>query len=116
LATDTQLDIVELSPQTMQIELAQGRIGLHTRGFERNEMVEIDTPRGGIWLLSAGVYDFDAGNGGSPTRVAVFEGSARFIGGGIDITVDAGEVLVLRKLRRRWSPCRCRSSKKPRSA
>jgi hypothetical protein len=95
LANDTQLDFVELSPKTMQIELTQGRVGLHTRRPDHDETVEIDTPRGGVWLLRAGVYDIDAGNADNHTRITVFQGSARFVGGGIDRTVNAGEALLL---------------------
>ena len=35
------------------------------------------------------------GTEGQPTRIAVFEGSARFVGGGVDKTIKAGDTLVL---------------------
>jgi hypothetical protein len=40
---------------------------------------EIDVPRGSVWLLQPGVYDIDSGGPDQPTRITVFEGSARFI-------------------------------------
>src|SRR5215813_13050911 len=41
------------------------------------------------------VYDIDSGGPDQTTWITVFEGSARFAGGGIDTLVSAGDVLVL---------------------
>src|SRR6516164_7739828 len=95
LANDTQFDVAELRDRVMQIALTQGRVGLHLRRLQPDETAEIDVPGGGVWLLQPGVYDIDSGGPDRPTRVAVFEGSARFVGGGVDTVVNAGEVLVL---------------------
>jgi hypothetical protein len=95
LSNATQLNFAELRDKVMQIALAQGRINLHLRRLKQDETVEIDVGRGGVWLLRPGVYDVDIGGPDQPTRVAVFEGSARFVGGGIDTLVNAGDVLVL---------------------
>jgi len=95
LSSDTQLNFAELRDQVMQIVLTQGRIDLHLRQLNKDETAEIDVPRGGVWLLQPGVYDIDSGGPDQPTRITVFEGSARFAGGGIDTFVSAGDVLVL---------------------
>ena len=79
----------------MEIYLARGRVGVHTRRLDRGETVEIDTLRGGVWALQPGVYDVDAGNSDNPTEIIVFEGSARFVGGGVEGTVNAVEALLL---------------------
>ena len=50
--------------------------------------VAIDTPRGGVWLLQPGIYDIDAGTHDQPSRVTVFEGSAHFVGGPIDLAIQ----------------------------
>jgi uncharacterized protein DUF6600 len=95
LANDTQLDFAELRDRVMQVALTQGRVNLHLRRLQPDETAEIDVPRGGVWLLQPGAYDIDSGGPDLPTRVTVFEGSARFVGGGIDTLVKAGDVLVL---------------------
>jgi hypothetical protein len=51
----------------------------------------IDVPRGGVWLLQPGIYDVDSGGPDQPMRITVFEGSARFAGGGSDTLSTAVE-------------------------
>ena len=41
------------------------------------------------------MYDIDAENGDNPTKIIVFEGSALFVGGGVERTVNTGEALLL---------------------
>ena len=94
LANDTQLNFAELRDRVMQIALSQGRVDLHLRRLQQDETAEIDVPGGGVWPLRPGVYDIDSGGPDRPTRVAVFEGSAHFVGGGIDTLVNAGDALV----------------------
>ena len=95
LSNDAQFNFAELRDQVMQIALTQGRVNLHLRHLNKDETAEIDVARGGVWLLQPGVYDIDSGGPDQPTRITVFEGSARFAGGGIDTLVNAGDVLVL---------------------
>lgn len=95
LANDTQINFPELRDQVMQVALTHGRIDLHLRRLQQGETAEIDVQRGGVWLLQPGVYDIDSGGPDQPTRLTVFEGSARFVGSGIDTLVNAGNVLVL---------------------
>src|SRR5215471_8020499 len=95
LSNDTQLNFAELRDQVMQITLTQGRVDLNLRRLRKDETAEIDVPHGGVWLLQPGVYDIDSGRPDQPTRITVFEGSAHFVGGGIDTIVNAGDVLVL---------------------
>src|SRR5882724_4080549 len=87
IAGDTQLGITDLRDRAVQIGVTQGRIDLNLRRLGRNETAQIDTPRGGVWLLQPGIYDIDTGTADQPTRIAVFEGSARFVGGGADLIV-----------------------------
>jgi len=95
LSNDTQLNFAELYDNVMQIPLTLGRIDLHLRRLNKDEAAEIDVPRGGVWLLQPGIYDVDSGGPDQPTRITVFEGSARFTGGGIDTSINAGDVLVV---------------------
>src|SRR5207249_12010029 len=95
LANNTEIDITRLDQQVMQLSVPQGRIGLHLRQLGEGNSVEIDIPRGGVWLLQAGIYDIDAGSADTPARIMVFEGSARFVGGAVDIGIKAGDAAVI---------------------
>jgi hypothetical protein len=95
LQNSTELGIASLTDQVVQIAVSRGRIHLHLRQVGEEESVEIDTPKGGVWLLEAGYYDIDAGSGDQPSRVAVFAGAARFVGGGSDTRIEAGDTAIL---------------------
>jgi hypothetical protein len=96
LCGGSELDIARLDDGVLQIALRQGRIGVHVARLDPGNTVEIDLSRGGLWLLAPGDYDIIAGDEQSPTRVAVFDGRARFVGDGADATVLAGSALALR--------------------
>ena len=95
LAYNTEIDISRLDRQVMQIAVPQGRIELHLRQLGDGNSVEVDIPRGGVWLLQPGIYDIAAGSPENPARIMVFEGSARFVGGAIDQGIKAGEAAVI---------------------
>ncbi len=95
LSNDTEVDITRLNQQVMQITVPQGRINLHLRNLPEGNTVEIDIPRGGVWLLQPGIYDIAAGTQDQPSRIAVFEGSARFVGGPIDLGIKTGDAAVI---------------------
>lgn len=95
LAPNTEVDITRLDQQVMQLSVPQGRIGVRLRQLGEGNSAEIDIPRGGVWLLQPGLYDIDAGDRAHPARIAVFEGSARFVGGTLDVAVKAGEAAVI---------------------
>jgi hypothetical protein len=95
LAGNTDLELIKLDQQVMQLAVPQGRIEVHLRQLGEGESIEIDIPRGGVWLLQAGDYDIDAGTADRPSRVAVYEGSARFVGGTVDLAIKPGDLAVL---------------------
>src|SRR5205823_6466034 len=61
LSGATELEIAQLDPATRQIAVKQGRIGIHLARLDTSQSVEIDLPRGGVWLLAPGDYDISAG-------------------------------------------------------
>ena len=95
MASNTELDVVALDEQVSRFDVPQGRIYLHLRRLDQGQSVEIDIPRGAIRLLQPGYYDIDAGTQDQPARVAVFEGSAQFVGSGADIAIKPGDVAML---------------------
>ena len=82
LAPSTELRIVRLDGDTWQIALSDGRIGIHLDEAEGAKTVEIDLPKGGVWLNVPGDYDIAAGDARAPAAVQVFAGKAR-LGGGL---------------------------------
>ena len=91
----TELDIANLNEQAAQLGLPQGRIHLHLRQLDAGQSFEIDLPQGTVRLLQPGSYDIAAGGPDEGARVAVFAGSARFVGGGADLGIRSGDAAVL---------------------
>ncbi len=95
MAGGTEIDVTDLNEQVAQIGIPQGALYLHLRQLEAGQSFEIDLPQGAVWLLQPGAYDIDAGAANQPARVAVFAGSARFVGGSADTGVNPGDTAVL---------------------
>ncbi len=95
MAGGTEIDVTNLNEQVAQIGIPQGALYLHLRQLEAGQSFEIDLPQGAVWLLQPGEYDIDAGAADQPARVAVFAGSARFIGGGADLGIKPGDMATL---------------------
>jgi hypothetical protein len=95
LSNSTDIEITTLSDQVTQITLSRGRIDLHLRQADEGESVEVDIPRGGVWLLGPGNYDIDAGSSDQSSRIAVFEGKVRYVGAGNDTRIQSGDMVVL---------------------
>jgi hypothetical protein len=109
LGPSSEIDLAKLDAGATQIMLRQGRIGVRlprldpAPGIDPARSVEIDTARGGAWLLAPGEYDIAAGDERAPARIAVLDGSARFVGPGqgptvgsaIDTAIAAGSATVV---------------------
>jgi hypothetical protein len=91
---NTEVAVAKLDQQVMQLALKQGRLSVHVRTLLESESIEIDLPKGAVWVLEPGIYDIDAGPD-QPERIAVLEGSARFVGGRLDVAVKAGDRAVI---------------------
>jgi hypothetical protein len=94
LADSTEITIINLNDRLAEIAVSRGRIGLDTPRPGKNESVQIDLPRGGVWL-QPGRYDINVGGSDQPPWVAAFTGSARFVGGGADIRIGAARRVLL---------------------
>ncbi len=91
----TEIDVTNLNEQVAQLGVPQGRVHLHLRQLEAGQSFEIDLPQGAVWLLQPGSYDINAGSQDQGARVAVFAGSARFVGGGTDLGIHSGDAAML---------------------
>jgi hypothetical protein len=88
LDSASELQIVQLDSDAIQLGLPQGRMFLHLAARSLAKTIEIDLPGGGTWLTAPGDYDIVAGDAHSPARVKVFAGRAA-LGGGLDDGVIA---------------------------
>jgi hypothetical protein len=75
LAAATELDLVRLDDDALQIVLHQGRIDVHLAALDPRSSVEVDLPGGTIRLLLPGDYDIAAGDAQLPGRLVVLAGA-----------------------------------------
>jgi hypothetical protein len=82
LAGASEVQLLRLDRDLIEIALVQGRIGIH---LDRTTAatVEVDLPGGGAWLTAPGDYDIAAGDEQHPARIEVLAGKA-LLGGGLD--------------------------------
>jgi hypothetical protein len=95
LAGGAEVAVTRLDNRTAELGVARGRIGLDVPQLGAGETIEIDTPRGVVRLLQAGRYDLDTGTSETPPRIVAYTGAARFVGGNQDLSIKAGDALVL---------------------
>ena len=91
MSDDTWLNMLNLNDQLIEASIRYGRIHLQLGKLDPGESIELEMPRGSLWLLQPGAYDIEIGDRGQPTRIVVFEGKARFVGGAADMPIDAGK-------------------------
>jgi hypothetical protein len=95
LAPATELDVAQLDASGIQLVLHRGRIGVRLSPLDPALSIEVDIPRGGVWLLTPGDYDITAGDASTPARIAVFDGRARVVGKRLDTAIATGSASVL---------------------
>jgi len=95
MSDDTWLNVLNLTDQLIEASIRYGRIYLQLGKLDPGESVEVEMPRGSLWLLQPGAYDIDIGAGDRPTRIVVFEGKARFVGGAADLPIGAGKAVQI---------------------
>jgi hypothetical protein len=94
LASDTELDVVQLDDQNVILSVPQGRVDISLHRMTDGERYDIQTPRGDVDLLSDGNYRVSAGTDTDPTRVASFSGQAQLVGAASSVTVAANQEMV----------------------
>ena len=95
LTESTEIAVANLNDRMVEIAVSHGQIDLNIPQLGKGETVQIDFARGGVWLLQPGRYDINAGAGDQAPWIAAFTGSARFVGGGADIAIKAGDRALL---------------------
>lgn len=91
----TQLRLLELSDEVLQIEVTQGVVNLHVRRLERGATVEVDTPNAAVSALEPGTYRIEVAAEQDRTLVQVREGSAEAAGERQSFNLRYGEQLTV---------------------
>lgn len=94
LDQDSDLSILELSDQALQVMLSQGSLHVQVRSLDRDEVVEVDTPNAAITLDQPGRYRIDVSEN-DITVVQVREGSADVANERQNFTVRSDEQVRL---------------------
>ncbi len=95
LTESTEIAVANLNDRMAEIAVSHGRIDLDIPQLGNGETVQVDIPRGGVWLVQPGRYDINTDAGDQAPWIAAFTGSARFVGGGADIAIKAGNRALL---------------------
>lgn len=93
---DTQLELLELSDDVLQLQVTQGVVNVRVRNLSRRDTVEIDTPDAAISVMESGTYRVEVAANDALTVVQVRDGSANVAGEQQDFTLRDDEQLTLR--------------------
>ena len=91
LSSETGITFLNLDDRTVQIQLAQGSLGVHVRRLEGGDAFEIDTPNLAFTVQRPGEYRVDVDPNGNTTVVTVREGEGNVTGGGSEYDLDSGD-------------------------
>jgi hypothetical protein len=91
LGSQTEFDVVALDDHNFQGQIGQGEVHVRLYALAPGDSYQIVTARGTIQLTAPGRYHIDGGTDAAPTRVAVFDGAAEFVGNGANLAIHPGE-------------------------
>ena len=93
LGPASDLTISDLTGQLVQLGLAQGTARVSIYNLQSGDSVELDTPRGALFLLQPGAYRVDQPAGGDAMVVTAEHGSLEWTAGGVAQTVGDGQAI-----------------------
>lgn len=96
---NTQLGLMELSDDVLQVQVNQGVMNITVRGMDKDDVVEIDTPNASVTIPEPGSYRVEVRDDDA-TVVQVRDGSADVAGERQRYTVKEKEQITLRGNRR----------------
>ncbi|HEV2677889.1 MAG TPA: DUF6600 domain-containing protein, partial [Aliidongia sp.] len=91
----TEVDLVAIDDQNVDINVPQGRADVHLHGRQPNESYEVTVPRGTTALGVDGTYRIIAGDDQAPTRIAALYGSAQLIEPSGTVPVETNNELIV---------------------
>jgi len=96
LDENTQLGLMELSDNALQLQLNQGVVNVTVRGMDNEDTIEVDTPNASVTIPEPGSYRVEVSDHDDLTVVQVRDGSAEVAGERQRYTVQEKEQLRLR--------------------
>ena len=94
LAPRTNVDVLTLDDDTLQLRLAQGDVNLRVRDVSDDD-IEISTPNGAVLLEQSGSYRISTDPNGDATSVIVHQGRAHVLAPYGDLALQAGQHVTL---------------------
>jgi hypothetical protein len=91
LAPNTGFSFLDLSDNTVQIQLTSGTLNVTVRRLDDHDDFEIDTPNLAFTISQPGHYRFEASDDGTWTAVNIREGEGEATGNGQTYTMHAGQ-------------------------
>jgi hypothetical protein len=95
LGPRTQVSLLQVGSDLVQIRIAEGAVAVHVRELEENEQFEFDTPQAAVSLLRTGQYRINVSGDGAATEVIVRTGSAELLGNGFSTVVRADQLATV---------------------
>jgi hypothetical protein len=92
----TELDILKLDDNTIQIAVPQGSAVLRLSSLESGDITEIDAPNAAVTPDAIGEYRIDVSPDGQTTTVTVWSGSAEVTSAGSSFALAAHQVATIR--------------------
>ena len=96
LASETELDLVQVDTTEMQLLLPQGSIDYRIREIDTTKSYEVDAPNAAIFLEQNGEYRIDVSTNGDTTRLVTWSGHAQVAAAGRTFPVDSGQMVYVR--------------------
>jgi Family of unknown function (DUF6600) len=93
---DTQLKLLELSDDVVQIQVTQGVVNASVRNLSKRDTVEVDTPNAAVSVMESGTYRIEVADNDELTVVLVRVGSVDVASDQQDYALHEDERLVLR--------------------
>jgi len=91
----TEVDIVAVDDQNVDINVPQGRADIHLHGRQPNENYEATLPRGTAALMVDGTYRLIAGDDQNPTRVGALYGTVQLLEPSQTVPVETNNELIV---------------------
>lgn len=90
IGPNTDLTALNMTEETKQFSVTEGVASFQIRGFEEDEIIEVDTPNAAVTFERTGLYRISVDHDGN-TRVAILQGRATVSAGGGEMSLNAGE-------------------------
>lgn len=95
-AGPTELDVVRLTDQWLQVRVPQGTVNERLKALRPDQDYEIDAPNAAVSFTQPGEYRVDVSPDGGTTTVTVWSGQAQVTAAGSSFPVEPRQVATIR--------------------